>query len=224
MSFFEKLAGILLPPKCIFCAELLEPGAALQICNDCYSKVPFAEEAVVRTGTDGSDVGCDGAICVCNYSGIVRESLIRFKFYGKPGYYRTFARLLSERIRKLADVDGFDMLVSVPLHKRKQYARGYNQAFLISRALSRELRLPERSDLLKRLKDTDSQSLLDRDDRRRNVMDAFEVTAPEELEGKTVLLVDDILTTGFTMDECARMLKKAGAKTVIAAAVATGRR
>lgn len=224
MAFFEKLAGILLPPKCIFCAELLEPGTVLQICGDCYSKIPFAEEAVVRTGAGESHTGCDGAICVCDYSGIVRESLIRFKFYSKPGYYRTYGKLMAERIRKLTDINGFDMLVSVPLHQQRQYTRGYNQAFLISRALSRELKLPERSDLLKRLKDTDTQSLLDRNDRRRNVTDAFAVTAPDELEAKTVLLVDDILTTGFTMDECARTLKNAGARVVIGTAVATGRK
>lgn len=224
MGFLEKLAGILLPPRCIFCGGLLEPGKALQICGGCYPEIPFAEEAVVRTRAEGAGPACDGALCVCEYSGVVRESLIRFKFYGKPGYYRTFARLISDRMRKLGYDGAFDMVVSVPLHRQKEYQRGYNQARLISKALSRGLRLPERSRLLKRCRNTRTQSLLDRSGRRSNIANAFEVTAPREVKDRSILLVDDIMTTGYTLEECARMLKGAGAVFVMAAVVATGRK
>lgn len=224
MSFFDKLANILLPPRCIFCNCLLEPDIKLQICNDCYSKIPFAEEEIIRTGNTGSYSGCDGAICVCEYSGIVKDSLIRFKFYSRPSYYRTYARMIADRMEKLGSIGKFDLVMSVPLHKKKEYSRGYNQAYLISKALCRYLKLPERSYLLKRFKNTDTQSLLDRSERRLNIMNAFKVTGSEEVKGKSILLVDDIMTTGFTLDECARMLKEAGAVSVTAAVVATGRK
>lgn len=224
MGFFDKLVCILFPPRCIFCGGLLEPGNVLQICSECYLKIPFAAEKIVRTGASEPHSGCDGTICVCEYSGIVRESLIRFKFYSKPGYYRTFARLISDRMTRLAGVGKFDMVVSVPLHKQREFSRGYNQAYLISKALGRDLILPERSYLLKRHKNTDTQSLLKRSERRRNVTDAFYVAVPDEVKGRSILLVDDIMTTGFTLDECARMLKEAGAVSVIAAVVASGRK
>ena len=224
MGFFEKLACMLLPPRCIFCNGLIEPGIALQVCNDCFPKIPFIEETILRTGSVDSHSVCDGAICVCKYSGIVKDSLIRFKFYSKPSYYRTFARLISDRMGKIGSIGKFDMVMSVPLHKKKEYSRGYNQAYLISKALGRYLKLPERSYLLKRFKNTDTQSLLGRTERRLNMMNAFKVTGSEELKGKSILLVDDIMTTGFTLDECARMLKEAGAVSVMAAVVATGRK
>jgi competence protein ComFC len=224
VGFVDRLAGMLLPPRCIFCRDLLEPGTALHICGECYSKISFANETIMRMGTAETHPGCDGAICVCEYSGIVKDSLIRFKFYSKPCYYRTFARLISERMEKLGAAGKFDMVMSVPLHKQREYSRGYNQAYLISKAVGRDLKLPERSYLLKRLRNTDTQSLLDRKERRRNIMNAFTVTKPDEVKGKSILLVDDIMTTGFTLDECARMLKEAGAASVTAAVVATGRK
>lgn len=223
MGFLEKLICMVLPPKCIFCNGVLEPGVILHICDDCYSKIPFIEETSIRTGNGDSHPACDGAVCVCRYTGIVKESLIRFKFYNKPSYYRTFARLISDRTARAENTVKFDMVMSVPLHKSKEYSRGYNQAYLISKALGRYLKLPERSCFLKRFRNTEAQSLLSRNERRLNIRDAFKVCRPEEVKGKFILLVDDIMTTGFTLDECARMLKEAGALFVTAAVVATGR-
>lgn len=224
LGLFDKLINIVYPAKCIFCQQLLNHNATLHICSGCFPKLPFTEETLLTTSQGGEKCYCDGAVSVFQYTGMVKGSLIRFKFYNKPGYYSTYARLMAHRLAKMTDIKKYDMVLSIPLHRQREFSRGYNQAFLISRALSRELKLPERSALIKRLIHTDTQSLLDKQNRNRNVKGAFIVAAPEKIKGKSILLVDDILTTGSTLEECGRMLKQAGAIKVTAAVVATGRK
>lgn len=224
MKLFDKIINTIYPPKCIFCQQLLNHDAVLHICSNCYGKLPFMEQAVIPTSQEGEDGCCDGAISVFHYTGMVKESLIRFKFYNKPSYYRTYARLIADRLSKITGKEQYDIVMSVPLHRHKEFSRGYNQAYLISRALSRELGLPEASRLLRRYRYTENQSLLDKQKRHQNVKGAFDVLSPRKVNGKSILLVDDILTTGSTLEECSRMLKLAGAKKVTAAVVATGRK
>lgn len=224
LGLFDKLANLVYPAKCIFCQKLLSYDVTLHICSACYAKLPFAIEALLSTSQDGEVSSCDGAISVFQYNGMIKESLIRFKFYNKPNYYRTYARLIASRLAKMTDIKQYNIVLSVPLHRQREFSRGYNQAFLISCALSRELKLPECSRLLKRLRYTDTQSLLDKQKRHENVKGAFIVAEPENIKGKSILLVDDIMTTGSTLEECGRMLKRAGAIKVIALVVATGRK
>lgn len=148
---------------------------------------------------------------------------MRYKFFGKLSYYRTFAGLLTDKVNKMTNFNNFDIIISVPLHVNKEKIRGYNQSLLISKELSKRLGVPEYSRLLSRVRDTGSQSLLPKDKRYYNVKDAFKVCKTELIKDKTVLLVDDIMTTGNTIDECSRVLKAAGAKAVVGAVIATGR-
>jgi competence protein ComFC len=224
VNFTERLVNFIYPPKCIFCQKLLDHDAALHICSACYSKLPLIENKVLKTSLDEDENYCDGVVSVFEYTGMVKESLIRFKFYNKPGYYRTYARLMADKLSKMTDVKNYQMVLSVPLHKHKEFSRGYNQARLLSKALGRILKLRECSYLLKRERYTEAQSLLDKQRRNQNVKGAFTVVSPKKVRGKSILLVDDILTTGSTLEECSRMLKKAGAERVFAVVVATGRR
>lgn len=186
--------------------------------------LPFMENKVLKTSLDEDVNYCDGVVSVFEYTGIVKESLIRFKFYNKPGYYMTYARLLADKLGKVTDIKNYQMVLSVPLHRHKEFSRGYNQARLISKALSRILKLRECSYLLRRERYTEAQSLLDKQKRNQNVKGAFVVVSPKKVRGKTILLVDDILTTGSTLEECSRVLKQAGAERVLALVVATGRK
>lgn len=224
MRLFEQISGMVFPPKCIFCQKLLSHDAVLHICTDCYLKLPFLDKAFMTVMQDDEDNYCDGAVGIFQYTGMVKESLIRFKFYSKPSYYRTYARLIADKLVKTIDIKQYNLVLSVPLHKHKEFSRGYNQAHLIARALAKELKLPERSGLLKRYRYTEAQSLLDKQKRNQNVKGAFTVISPKKLEGRSVLLVDDILTTGSTLEECGRMLKQAGVQKVTAVVVATGRK
>lgn len=218
------VANIIFPAKCIFCGDMLQYDISLHICASCYQKLPFSVDKLLLVAQKAEDTYCDGAISLFQYTGMIKESLIRYKFYNKPHYYRTYARLLTKRIENLLDVKKYSMVLSVPLYKSREIERGYNQAFLISKALGKELELPECSKLIKRVRHTQPQSLLDNKKRSENVSGAFKVTIPEKIKGKSILLVDDILTTGFTLEEAGGTLKRAGAERVTGIVVATGRK
>lgn len=224
MNLFESIADMIFPPRCVFCNALMEPGAELHICGTCHKDIPFTGADPVRLPGLSASNGCDAAVSVCRYTGIVKNSLIRYKFCNKPGYYRAFSKLMTAHILKVTNSIKFDIIISVPLHKSRESQRGYNQALLISRAFSRETGIKECSGLLVRTRNTGAQSLLDRKRRLVNVKDAFSVTHPEKVKGKSVLLIDDVLTTGTTVNECGKILKEAGAKTVMAAVIATGQK
>ncbi len=223
-KLLNKVINIIYPPKCIFCQQLLGHDVSTHICDLCYSKLPFMKMEVMPTFQQTEDNYCNGVVSVFEYTGLVKESLIRFKFYNEPGYYKTYGGLIAERLDKLLDVDEYQLVMSVPLHKQREYSRGYNQAYLISRELSRRIKLRESSGIFKRTRHTQTQSLLDGQKRSLNVKGAFTVTKPEKIKRKSILLIDDILTTGSTLEECSRVLKEAGATRVTGAVVATGRR
>lgn len=193
-----------------FCNKILDLNTDIYICKECYSAIEFKEGGNIKSGT-GHDY-FDSIVCVCEYKGIVKDAIKRFKFSNKPAYYRTFAGLLVSKIKEMTDYQLFDIIISVPLHPIRERARGYNQSFLVSMELSKQLEIKEESKLLSRIRNTHSQSLLQRKDRLINVKDAFMVNDSSKIKDKTILLVDDVLTTGTTLNECSRVLKQAGAK------------
>ncbi len=222
IDMLKLILGLIFPPKCIFCSKILDVNADIYICSKCFKYIPFATKGTAALKRE-SDL-YDDIICVCEYMGMVKEALRRFKFSNKPSYGRTFARLLANKINNMTSRPKFDIIISVPLHYLKEQTRGYNQAYLISKELSRKFGVPEKSRILTRTRNTDSQSLLAKNQRIVNIKDAFKVNDPTGIKGKTILLIDDILTTGSTLNECSGELKRAGAKYVVAAVIASGRK
>lgn len=220
-----KFWELIFPPRCIFCGKLLEVHSELEICKGCYRQIPFVTgRLALACDTGPGRTYYDDIVCVCEYSGLVKRSLVRYKFSNKPSYYRAFAGLVVQKLLHGAGCQNFDMVISVPLHWKKKWDRGYNQALLIARQISRRLRLPEGSPLLVRSRETKSQSLLNKKDRQSNVFGAFTVVDPAAVAGKTILLVDDVMTTGSTVNECCKALKAAGAAKTVVAVIASGRR
>ena len=217
-----KLINLIFPPKCIFCRKLLDVTAEMEICNDCFRQIHlFSENSRVKNTSSF----CDEIVCVSEYSGIIKEALKRYKFNGKPSYCRAFSKLLIKKVKIMTNCRKFDIIVSVPLHKSRETVRGYNQALLISKIVSKATGIREESGVLKRVRETSAQSLISsRHGRLNNIKDAFKVTQPHKLAGKSIILIDDILTTGHTVDECSRALKEAGALWVTAAVIASGRK
>ncbi len=221
MTFLKRLLDVIFPPRCIFCRELLETSAGKEICSDCFNKIPFtAGNALPYNGYEG----LDGAVSACEYTGVIREALIRYKFRNKPGYGRTLSGLIGKAVEENYSGREFDIIISVPLHRERKFTRGYNQALLLSRELSRKTGIKDASQLLVRYRHTEAQSLLDKGKRHENIKGAFRVTKPEMISGKGILLVDDIMTTGSTLNECGRVLKEAGASYVAAVVVAAARK
>jgi competence protein ComFC len=155
------------------------------------------------------------------YSGLVKEVIHRFK-YGRNEWFELFlAELLLEKARPDLNEKPVDLIVPIPLHGRKRRLRGFNQAERLTEHLAKQFGVPMDSKRLRRVRDTNSQAGLDRDDRQANVKNAFEFRG-EKLTGQKVLLVDDVMTTGLTAGACARELLENGAGDVRVWTVARG--
>ena len=212
MKLYYFLMDMLFPPKCVLCRNLLSKEET-DLCGICREEAPAYP---LRKRTPQF---LDSFAAVWYYEGSVRESLLRFKFRGARSYADAYGRLVAMKLLETAEGD-FDLLTWIPVSCLRKLRRGYDQVELIAKAVGRELGM-EPVPTLKKIRHNRPQSrICDEAKRRANVLGAYRVTNPEALAGKRVLLLDDILTTGATMSEAARMLKTAGAKEVHCAAVA----
>src|SRR5919108_84793 len=224
------IASLLYPPSCTICATSVDLGEHL--CADCESKIsrivpPFcAKCSEPFDGAITTTFACancahrklhfEAAVAAYRARGIVRHVMLNFK-YGKQIHLRHLvarwlvAALDDERIRERR----FDVIVPVPLHPARQRERGFNQAALLADWLSSHLSVPSRP-VLKRIHFTTTQTAFDRTERMQNLRGAFRLRKKADVRNLRVLLIDDVLTTGATLSECARTLKEAGAQSVYA--------
>ena len=148
------------------------------------------------------------------YEDPLREALRAFKFAGRRALAAPLADLIIEMGPSCLPVAAPDLLVPVPLHPRRERERGFNQALLLARRLSRGWNVPVRADVLIRVAATRPQTDLTAAERRANVRHAFALRRPDLVTGRHVVIVDDILTTGSTASACALRLREAGAAVV----------
>lgn len=209
------ILDLLYPTRCILCRERLAPGRP-RICEKCLPALPVAEG--LRRRGDFFTV----CISALYYEGTVREAIQRYKFQGAQAYYHAFGDLVAERIYR--EMDGkYDILSWVPLAPDRFRHRGYDQSKLIAKNAAKRLR-KELVPTLKKRRGVNPQSLAgDKAARKANITGAFTALHPERFSGKRVLLIDDIMTTGSTLSECAKTLLMAGAEEVLCATLATTR-
>ena len=211
-KLIDWFLDLLYPTKCIVCRKRLSPGIPT-ICPVCRETLPFASDIHIK-GKCFSD--CVSAV---RYEGSIREAILRFKFSDAQIYHIAFGELVAERIYE--DLYGeFDVLSWVPLAPDRRKERGYDQVELIAENVSDRLRLPL-VPLLKKRRGVSAQSLTSSpEERRANIAGAYRVIDPDAVRGKRILLIDDVVTTGATLSECAKTLLEAGADKVLCATLA----
>lgn len=220
----RSLIDLFFPPVCALCEEALCSGP---LCAGCLEKFeakkitsPLCTSCGIPFPSSGaSDHECGGCIngnvpfikarSAYTYDGVVLEATHKLKYRGKV----TLAGPLGALIAGAAVFpEAPDLIVPVPLHKKRLRQRGFNQSLLLSREVSKALSVPLDYINLKRVRETEQQINLTALERVRNVSGAFEAGRAEVFKDKKVLLVDDVFTTGATIMECSRVLKRAGAK------------
>jgi ComF family protein len=152
----------------------------------------------------------------------VRDSILRFKYNRQMYFEEHLAGWLIAAGKRWIDWEQVDAIVPVPLYLRKQRQREFNQAERLAQSLGRAVNVPVWTRHLRRIRETGTQTRLDAEMRRANVRDAFAARKGERFEGQRFVLVDDVFTTGATLDACARILRREGAQDVIALTVARG--
>ena len=206
------------------------------VCEDCLAGLESWDDALLCAGCQQTVADAEGlderGYCgACRreppafefvrgigpYEGSLRRLIHLLKYDGVRPVAETMGARLAAGAAELGDVD---LIVPAPLHWRRRLARGFNQSALIAEALSRRIGVPCARRALVRVRPTPAQAGLSQQQRRRNLQGALRTPRPETVRGKTVLLVDDVMTTGATLTACARTLRRAGAKEVRALVVA----
>ena len=205
---------LLFPPKCVFCGKVLDSGES-GFCRRCQRELPWL--------TDGEAelTGEFFSLCAAplRYQAKVRDSIHRYKFKGRRGYHKVYGKLVAQCVHD--HLDGrYDLITWVPLSRARRRERGYDQAFLLANAAALALGGVAVETLRKERHTRAQSSLEDESARRANVLGAYEIVDPELIEGRRVLLVDDVITTGATISECARILRTFGAADVVCATLA----
>ena len=212
-----------LPPRCPGCAGIVDQVHSF--CPECWKRVEFLGSGGCRTcglplqATDMDECGSCLAVppriartrAAVAYDELSRSLAIRLKYGRKVAIARTMARYMAPLVERS---DGDQILVPVPLHRARLWRRGFNQSALVARELSRRLQIDTDLFALRRIRRTPPLKGIGLLQRRRTVAGAFRIADPARVKGKTVILVDDVLTTGSTAEACARTLKRAGAARV----------
>lgn len=234
--YFDQLLELIYPSKCVLCDCALEHGSTRGLCEACEKVHPYLYGDVCSLcGKPLIDISVDRCHdcrktdhvfgynrSMWVYEDEVQSSLQRFKYHDCKEFGRQFAKELVRYYNSI-NFHNVDLVVSVPLHKKKLRRRGYNQAYVLAKHFSKDVQLTlAPSDGLVRVLNTKAQKALNDKERQKNMEDAF-IASRGCVEGKKILLIDDIYTTGATMDACSRALLEAGAKEVYGLSVAVGR-
>ncbi|MDX9710224.1 MAG: ComF family protein [Trichloromonas sp.] len=230
-SELSGLLDLLLPPTCAICRAEVAALSPAGICPNCLTQLlplpiarcprcalpypteeggPHLCEACLRQPPDFSTV-----VAVGLYGDLLRESIHRFKYEQGIHLDHPLGALLAQRLGTDAPEFFPELILPVPLHPQRLRERGYNQSLLLARRLGKSLRVPTESRRLQRVRPTPPQQGLPLAARQRNLRGAFALSTP--LRGEKVLLIDDVMTTGATVRECAQVLKSGGAGEIIVA-------
>lgn len=211
MKLPHFLSRLLFPPKCILCRHLLRENET-DLCHECRTHTPEF------TNTQKKLPYLAGWTALWYYEGSVRNSILRFKFHNARSYADAYGRMLAMKLTQ--EEIQFDILTWAPISRQRKWRRGYDQVELIAKAVGKELGIEPTPTLKKRRNNPPQSGLRDAAQRRANVLGVYQVLDQNQISGKRILLLDDIMTTGATAGECARMLLTSGAKEVYCAAVA----
>jgi ComF family protein len=216
-SFWEKIVRLLYPAKCMLCDEILREDTPLYLCDACRKTLPRCVKGFQKMPQIPH---VTGVLAAFYYEQGIDKAIKKMKFSHQPVLSETLAYLLYDEMMKEPSVSEFDFIVPIPMHPGKKRRRGYNQSELVGRYLSRYLDIPLKTDILCKIRNTRPQSRLNREERLRNLDGVFIVKNSPELEGKIILLVDDVVTTGTTLNTCAKILLENGASGVFSTVIA----
>ena len=203
----EYILGLIYPPTCGICDKFYKET----ICKKCEIKLKKYE---INSFKKSKNEYFNECMHIFKYEGIIREKLILYKFKDKSYLYKTFSEIILKNEKACAFLKNYDIIVPVPIHKKRMLTRGYNQTELIAQEIAKHTSLQIENKILLKRKNIISQSKLKKYQRKENVKNAFFAKNIEKILNKRILLFDDIYTTGSTINECSKVLKNAGAKKI----------
>lgn len=224
MKITEIVKNFVYPRRCVFCSEPLELNSEFLVCDNCANNVDFIKNPCYMCGRPKSLCKCHGKkreyislVAPFPYSGIYRSAVLHLK--RSPIYGDTLARYMKETVDAHYGNVKFDYIAYIPFDEETRKLRAFNQSEVLAHSLSKLMKVPV-CDCIVKMYRTKRQHDLNLYERHGNVFGAFDIENPEKIAGKTILLADDVSTSGATLGECALMLNLYGADAVYCVSVA----
>ena len=214
-GFLYSLFCIVYRERCPYCRDLIKTGRIA--CDDCMKKIGTLQKPIIR--------GAYGYRCISSflYGGTVRRMILRIKYHDRIQYIPQVAVILEKDIRKVYGEYRFDVISSVPMHEIDLKERRYNQSELLARELSKRLDIPY-AELLIKVKHTKKQQSCSYKERKTNLRGAFKITDKTLVNGRNILMIDDIITTGETLGACCKTLNRSKPGIICCATIANASR
>ena len=226
----NDISAIIFPPQCLACAEIINSPANLAFCGSCREKIRFITGShcpvcgIPFLSSPASSHICGNCLenklyytqarAVANFETIIMEAIHRFKYGRSISTGNALGSFMADFSFPDFDFAEYSLLIPVPLHVKRLRERGFNQSLLLADKLGKKHKLPVSFSLLKRHKFTLTQTGLNKTEREENIKGAFVVTDKKKVSDENIILVDDVYTTGATINECAKTLLKTGAQKV----------
>ncbi len=211
----QGLLDLLYPPTCEICGKKAAEENNI-ICENCFEKIIMITPVIPVKHNDISVWG------ICAYEGVIKECIHLFKYKARLRLLKPLGKIMTDFTNNYLKSKKFDIIVPVPLHRARLAERSFNQAELLAKNLPKYLNCRLDTKILKRTKNTATQTGLSKTQRANNLRGVFKMNTALAVEDKNILIVDDVFTTGSTIDECAKILLKANAKSVEALVLAKG--
>ncbi len=220
---YQSFLDLLYPPdvKCIICQGREDVKRGVGLCIPCYNDLSLIEQPAIPEYYIKYRA-CTKIFSVCRYTASAKDLIYRYKYKGEKHLAVNLGWMMYQRAVQHLTRDGVDFVTAVPLHLSRKRQRGFNQSRLLAVRIGYLLEKPVHYNLISRVKDTPTQTALNGEQRRENVADAFKISASLDLTGKNVLLVDDVCTTGATLNSCGKTIIRAGASRVYGITFAAG--
>ncbi len=207
MKIIETILNSIYPNVCGFCGDINKEN----ICTECGKKIEKYKILRIEKSTSKY---IEKQCFIYKYEGEIREAILKFKFQEEAYLYKTFTKIILDNLEVCEYIKTFDIIIPVPIHRKRRLERGYNQSELIANEISKQLRTNIERNILIKIRNNPKQSTLKLEERKSNVKNAYDLREKQKIEDKKILLIDDIFTTGNTVNECAKKLKEAGASKV----------
>ena len=226
MNLLKQLKKLLVPYYCVICG--LQTNNSYGICDPCFSDLPWLTHYCARCSNpliNSNNLLCgsclksklyyDKIISLFHYRPPISQLITQFKFHKKLHLSRNFSQLIVSQLNDFINTSNikFDIVIPVPLHRKRIKERGFNQANEIAKLIAKKLQILLANNVVVRVKNTSPQTELPSKQRKRNVKNAFFVQG--NIQDKNILIIDDVITTGATVNELSRVLKKSGADHIV---------
>ena len=204
ISVPESLINLIYPPTCGICGKLDREF----LCKKCYKILEGQAEFGIQKYKN-NEMEFNEHLYVFKYEGVVRRSILKYKFKDKSYLYKTFVNFLLKNEKFFEIIKSYDTIIPVPISKKRQNERGYNQSYLLAKEIAIKTGIKIDMNCLFKTKNIIEQSKLNKEDRMENIQGVYELRNSKHLNNKKIILLDDIYTTGSTVNECCIILKEA---------------